>query len=62
MSPKSIYGGITYVSTSVYLPREYGMQLESAIAVGATGDFANYLSTTNANLAGYMIQAQVTIE
>lgn len=49
------------------------MQLESAIAVGATGDFANYLhlerygdyyrlSTTNANLAGYMIQAQVTIE
>lgn len=72
MSPKSVSGGTAYVSTSVYLPKEYGMTLKSAIAVGATGDFANYLelqrygdyyrlSTTNSNLAGYMIQAQVTI-
>lgn len=72
MSPKPVYGGTAYVSTSVYLPKEYGMTLESAIAVGATGDFASFLSlqrygdyyrlsTTNSNLAGYMIQAQVTI-
>lgn len=72
MSPKPVYGGTAYVSTSVYLPKEYGMTLESAIAVGASGEFASYLelqrfgnyyriSTTNANLAGYMIQAQVTI-
>ena len=72
MSPKPVHGGTSYVSTSVYLPKEYGMTLDSAIAVGATGDFINYLelqrygdyyrlSTTNANLAGYMIQAQVTI-
>ena len=43
MSPKPVYGGTAYVSTSVYLPKEYGMTLKSAIAVGATGDFANYL-------------------
>jgi hypothetical protein len=72
MSQKPVYGGTAYVSTSVYLPKEYGMTLKSAIAVGATGDFASFLSlqrygdyyrlsTTNANLAGYMIQAQVTI-
>lgn len=72
MSQKPVQGGTAYVSTSVYLPKEYGMTLKSAIAVGATGDFANYLelqrygdyyrlSTTNSNLAGYMIQAQVTI-
>lgn len=72
MSQKPVHGGIAYVSTSVYLPKEYGMTLKSAIAVGAYGDFASFLdlqrwgdyyrlSTTNANLAGYMIQAQVTI-
>lgn len=72
MSQKPVHGGTAYVSTSVYLPKEYGMTLKSAIAVGASGDFASFLglqrygdyyrlSTTNANLAGYMIQAQVTI-
>ena len=72
MSQKPVSGGTAYVSTSVYLPKEYGMTLKSAIAVGATGDFASFLSlqrygdyyrlsTTNANLAGYMIQAQITI-
>ena len=72
-SNKPVYGGVSILGTSIYIPDGYGLTLKSATAVGATGDFASAISmnrygnfyrpsTTNSNLSGYMIQATVTIQ
>lgn len=71
-SNKPVANGVAIIGTSIYIPSGYTLTLTSATAVGAEGDFIDSIEiaryglfyrplTTNQNLAGYMIQAAVTI-
>ena len=71
-SNKPVLEGTSIIGTSIYVPRGYSAVLNSATAIGASGDFAPYIellrygdyyrpTTTNQNLAGYMIQGYITI-
>lgn len=64
-----VYEGAAYLGTSFYLPKGYSINVSNVVAIGAYGNFASSLefgrygdyirpTTTNANLAGYMIQIE----
>ncbi len=73
MSAKTVYQGTAYVSTSIYVPNGFTLTISNVDAVGASGNFIGHINTqrwgsyyrfttTNANLAGLMLQITGTIK